>query len=120
MTSTKQFNSDLAELEERYRKHLATFKKSDGSHYGKRYVKDKVSRLRYLTSVISPKILKSVSHKNLSDLIDQVIASFAHNPKSGTKNKHLDYVIVVRHLFEMNNKNKPAPRHTHYGGIRRR
>ena len=119
MTSTKQFNSDLAELEERYRKHLTTFKKSDGSHYGKSYVKDKVSRLRYLTSVISPKILNSVSHKNLSDLIDQVIASFAHNPKNGTKNKHLDYVIVVRHLFEMNNKNKPAPRYTHYGGIRR-
>lgn len=117
--STQRFKSDLAMLEERYRKHLASLKRKDGTSYSEKYVWDKLSRLRRIATVITPKELNSISERNFLCVMDGVIKSFAHTESYGIRNKHLDLVVVIRQLYEMNNKNKLAPRHTHYGGIKR-
>ena len=116
--STQQYNKQLIELEERYRQYLKSLKRPNGSAYGEKYVYDKLSRFRFLTTIVNSNLLSSLSKKNFITVVDEVIGVVGLAKGSVQRNKYGDHLVVLRQLYEMKNKKEKAPRRTHYGGSR--
>ncbi len=107
------------ECETRLVKFLSRKRKPDGSAYGPNYVKDKVARLRKLEQIFESYELENITDSNYFHFADLIMDAFKQ--PIGNKNTHYkyaDYLVVLRFLYEMNNKGKKAPRYAYYGGVK--
>lgn len=107
------------ELEKRFVKYLTLKNKKDGSTYGANYIKDKLARLRKLEQLFELEKLENITEKNYFDFANDVMSLFKQ--PIGVSNRHYryaDYLVIIRLLYEMNNKGKKAPRYAFYGGIK--
>ena len=86
----------------------------------KKYMKDKVSRLRKLLNIFSLEQLLEVDEDQLLVLTDLLILHFSRitPPRTSKDTRYKDYMVVLRLVYEMMNKGKSAPKYTHYAGRR--
>ena len=93
----------------------------DGKPFGANYVKDKISRMRALSKLISLTMLIDITDDDFIDLIEivrqQSLATKAVQRGCAVTNSK-DHIVVLRLMYEMYNKPKKAPRYTHYAGVR--
>ncbi len=112
---------ELDTIEAQFRRFLHKKKRPDGNPFGEKYVKDKVSRMRALSNLISLQSLIGITDDGFIDLIELVrhqnLATRV-KPKGIAVPNSNDHVVVLRLIYEMYNKPKKAPRYTHYAGIR--
>jgi len=108
------------ELEKKLANFLRRRRKSNGVPYGKRYVKDKISRLRRVASFVPMTALTNVNEGNYIYLIELVIEHFKNREYRSGEFRQIncgDYLVVIRLLYEMNNKGKKAKRYMSYRGV---
>lgn len=105
----------------RYVAYLAALQERDGVVRSSVYVKDKVSRLRRILLVLDARKLSGINELNFFYLSDIVVQNFPRvkNKKTGSVvYQYADYLVVLRHLYEMNT-GSVAPRYGYYAGALR-
>jgi hypothetical protein len=108
------------DLEKELSAYLRRRRKSDGTAYGNRYVKDKLSRFRKIAETIPISMLANVDDDNYRNIIELVIERFEGKEYRHQSYRRLgcgDYLVVIRKLYEMKNKGRKAIRYTTYSGI---
>lgn len=112
---------ELDTIEAQFRRFLLKKKRPDGNPFGENYVKDKISRMRALSKLISLQTLIDITDDDFVDLIELVrrqnSVTKAGRMSSAAPNSD-DHIVVLRLIYEMYNKPKKAPRYTHYAGVR--
>ena len=105
----------------RYKEYLEAVQERDGIVRSAVYVKDKVSRLKRMMLVLDVRKLSSVNSTNFFKLTDIVMQRFPHGKvtkRGSVAYQYGDYLVVLRHLYEMNT-GSVAPRYLYYSGVRR-
>lgn len=116
---TIQKSRSAEALEVRYREYLCSLRRRDGSLFSKKYVYDKMSRFRLVLDLVGIRRLSDVSDSNFLNILDIVVERLLTDPAMKSRSgRHADYTVVVRQLYDMNNK-KRALRYTHYRGEKR-
>lgn len=106
------------ELLSRYRKHMERRRKANDDSYGPSYVKDKVSRLKRLLSVVDVAELSELDESTFVGMTERLAKQFTVvkvDKKGNYYSQVNDYIVVLRYLYEMQTKKK-APRYVLYGG----
>ena len=117
---TIQKSKSVEALEARYQTYLWALRRKDGLPFSKKYVWDKMSRFRIVLDLVDTRKLSSISDNNYLEILDVVIEKLITDPTMKNRSeRYSDYTVVIRQLYEMNNKGKRALRHTHYRGERR-
>lgn len=106
------------ELLLRFRKHMERKRKANGDCFGPSYVKDKVSRLKRLLSVVDVAELSDLDESAFVEITERLAKRFTV-VKVDDKGNHYsqvnDYIVALRYVYEMETKKK-APRYILYGG----
>ena len=106
------------ELLSRFRKYMERKRKPNNECYGPSYVKDKVSRLKHLLSVVNVEELRELDESTFIQITERLAKRFTV-VKIDDKGNHYsqvnDYIVALRYVYEMETRKK-APRYVLYGG----
>lgn len=105
----------------RYVEYLGVVQERDGVARSPVYVKDKVSRLKRILLVLDAGKLSHVNRESFFKLSEIVMQNFPRGKTTKTGSvvfQYADYLVVLRHLYEMNT-GSVAPRYRYYAGALR-